>query len=339
MVEDRLASTVKHFPYGEEPYTTQQNRTKFATYFRDSTTALDYAQNRYYARTIGRFTSPDPYRASGGPADPQSWNRYAYVQNDPVNHNDPSGMNLAFSSPWDDWGGGGWGYNWILPGGGWDWGSPWPWNPCGGGSQWLPNPFCYVLPITVSFPTSSDTDKPRLPKFLQVTSDCYNAPSGRGVVERRITYELFDDSRIPFPYRRAVVWEHLTGDLPPAGANSPSSGAEGWYEDLQSIYIGKDPQHVTQRFSAVTDSGADISVFVRGFGGDYGVLDIWKTSGAVYINGNAGGQVDPATGRLIPGTFTPCNSTSQSGPGLPRSSGFASPLPRLPGSSSGRYYR
>jgi hypothetical protein len=30
--------------------------------------------------------------ASGGPADPQSWNRYAYVQNDPVNFVDPEGL-------------------------------------------------------------------------------------------------------------------------------------------------------------------------------------------------------------------------------------------------------
>ena len=96
---DRVGSVVyrentalRYFPYGEEPTTTEQNHAKFATYFRDSTTALDYAQQRYYARTIGRFTSPDPYRASAGPADPQSWNRYAYVQNDPVNYADPSGL-------------------------------------------------------------------------------------------------------------------------------------------------------------------------------------------------------------------------------------------------------
>ncbi len=41
---DRLDSNVKHFPYGEESTTTSQNRTKFATYYRDSSTALDYAQ-------------------------------------------------------------------------------------------------------------------------------------------------------------------------------------------------------------------------------------------------------------------------------------------------------
>src|SRR5262249_26034687 len=35
-------------------------------------------------------------RASGGPEDPQSWNRYAYSQSDPINYNDSGGM---FSEP------------------------------------------------------------------------------------------------------------------------------------------------------------------------------------------------------------------------------------------------
>ena len=61
---DRLDSNVKHFPYGEEGVTSSQNRQKFATYYRDSSTALDYARNRYYARTIGRFTSVDPLGGS-----------------------------------------------------------------------------------------------------------------------------------------------------------------------------------------------------------------------------------------------------------------------------------
>ena len=43
-------------------------------------------------RRWGRFTSPDPYKASAGAGDPGSWNRYAYVQNDPVNNGDPSGL-------------------------------------------------------------------------------------------------------------------------------------------------------------------------------------------------------------------------------------------------------
>ena len=53
---------------------------------------LDYAKNRYYSNTLGRFLTPDPYTASVGPADPGSWNRYAYTRGDPVNRKDPSGM-------------------------------------------------------------------------------------------------------------------------------------------------------------------------------------------------------------------------------------------------------
>lgn len=47
--------------------------------------------NRYYAFTTGRFTSPGPYIASGGPSDPGSWNRYGYVGGDPMNWMDPQG--------------------------------------------------------------------------------------------------------------------------------------------------------------------------------------------------------------------------------------------------------
>jgi hypothetical protein len=36
--------------------------------------------------------TPDPYMASGGPSDPQSWNRYAYTRGDPVNRLDPRGL-------------------------------------------------------------------------------------------------------------------------------------------------------------------------------------------------------------------------------------------------------
>ena len=41
--------------------------------------------------------SPDPGGASDGPADPGGWNRYAYVQGDPVNFTDSRGLNRASS--------------------------------------------------------------------------------------------------------------------------------------------------------------------------------------------------------------------------------------------------
>jgi RHS repeat-associated protein len=79
-------SGVKYYPYGEEQGAgTANDKDKFGTYYRDQTTGLDYAQNRYYASTMGRFLSPDPYKATTGEANPQDWNQYAYVGNDPIN--------------------------------------------------------------------------------------------------------------------------------------------------------------------------------------------------------------------------------------------------------------
>jgi RHS repeat-associated protein len=67
-------------------------RKKFTGYERDTETSLDYAQARYFSSAQGRFTSPDPLMASAKPVDPQSWNRYSYVGNNPMNFSDPSGM-------------------------------------------------------------------------------------------------------------------------------------------------------------------------------------------------------------------------------------------------------
>ncbi len=100
-VADRLGSirplngsqtaTTSYYPYGEEqPQQSTEDTERFATYYRDSTN-LDYAVNRYYSSQFGRFLTPDP-SASGDPADPESWNFYTYVANDPVNVLDPEGL-------------------------------------------------------------------------------------------------------------------------------------------------------------------------------------------------------------------------------------------------------
>jgi hypothetical protein len=47
---------------------------------------------RRYNRWHSRFDQPDPYDGSYELGDPQSLNRYAYVQNDPVNFRDPEGL-------------------------------------------------------------------------------------------------------------------------------------------------------------------------------------------------------------------------------------------------------
>src|SRR6266567_224943 len=49
--------------------------------------------------SLARFTSPDPYGGSANLANPASMNRYIYAGNDPVNANDPSGLDGSFSFP------------------------------------------------------------------------------------------------------------------------------------------------------------------------------------------------------------------------------------------------
>ena len=70
------------------------DRVEFATYTRDSYTGFDYADQRFYASTYGRFLTPD--RKGGNSTDPVSMNRYAYVGGDPVNRIDPQGTDCVF---------------------------------------------------------------------------------------------------------------------------------------------------------------------------------------------------------------------------------------------------
>jgi len=81
-----------YMPFGEElgvevggrttgmdfPGSSDGIRQKFTSTERDVETGLDYFSSRYYASTQGRFTGIDPGPLT--PADPQSFNRYSYVQ-------------------------------------------------------------------------------------------------------------------------------------------------------------------------------------------------------------------------------------------------------------------
>ncbi|MBK8812290.1 MAG: hypothetical protein IPN69_16390 [Acidobacteria bacterium] len=92
-------------PFGEEitnntgerapaaKYGTADNlRQKFTTYQRDEETGLDFAEARMYENRHGRFTAVDPLLASGKSANPQTFNRFVYVLNNPLRFNDPHGM-------------------------------------------------------------------------------------------------------------------------------------------------------------------------------------------------------------------------------------------------------
>jgi RHS repeat-associated protein len=65
---------------------------KFTGKERDSESGLDNFGARYDSSSIGRFMSPDPENVGASPDDPQSWNAYAYVMNNPMNSTDPDGL-------------------------------------------------------------------------------------------------------------------------------------------------------------------------------------------------------------------------------------------------------
>src|SRR5579875_2967189 len=107
MVTDGSASvSTRHdyLPFGDElpagsagrnsqfgPYVDNVDQ-KFTGQVRDAETANDFFNARYYTAPLMRFLSPDPGNMGADPTDPQTWNAYAYVRNNPLALVDPSGM-------------------------------------------------------------------------------------------------------------------------------------------------------------------------------------------------------------------------------------------------------
>jgi RHS repeat-associated protein len=69
----------------------------------------DYMHARYYSPVLGRFLSVDPViNMKRVMTEPQGWNRYAYVSNNPINKVDPDGrdeyaMDQRLTGLKDDW--------------------------------------------------------------------------------------------------------------------------------------------------------------------------------------------------------------------------------------------
>jgi RHS repeat-associated protein len=114
---------------------------------------------RQYRTAQGRWLSPDPAGLSAvDPANPQTWNRYAYVANNPLGSTDPLGLdggdlcNMA---------GGGGGY--------------YPSN--GGGYTYLPSFSSYVNVTLGNFECASH-DVPRAPWEVQTSFTGFSGPMG-----------------------------------------------------------------------------------------------------------------------------------------------------------------
>jgi RHS repeat-associated protein len=91
---------------------TEAARQKYAGMEKNEATGMAHTLWRQYDSLSARWTAPDPYKGSMSITNPQSLNRYSYVDNDPVNQVDPDGLmgQVADASMgWSGIGGGFWG--------------------------------------------------------------------------------------------------------------------------------------------------------------------------------------------------------------------------------------
>jgi RHS repeat-associated protein len=122
-----LSTDLAYAPYGEAyanngwwiQFTSDSNQWTVS-----GNTGVDDFLYRRYHPTQGRWISPDPAGlAAADPANPQSWNRYAYVTNTPLSATDPLGLDLTMTVDIDGGGGCDWCWGWpgwiLVVGGGW----------------------------------------------------------------------------------------------------------------------------------------------------------------------------------------------------------------------------
>jgi RHS repeat-associated protein len=111
VLTDRSGNVVQHYEYAAFGQTTYSgNNSAFPISNRytgqtaDDETGLYYYGGRYYDPQLGRFIQPDP--TIPDPTSSQSFNRYSYCGNNPLNAVDPSGFDEApvdLGDP-NDWG-------------------------------------------------------------------------------------------------------------------------------------------------------------------------------------------------------------------------------------------
>jgi RHS repeat-associated protein len=96
-----IAAQYEYYAFGPQPDDSGPRETpteelEYTGHQRDLTAGdvhvLDYMHARYYTGAMGRFLAVDPLADSErAAANPQMWNRYAYVQNNPMTNVDPNG--------------------------------------------------------------------------------------------------------------------------------------------------------------------------------------------------------------------------------------------------------
>jgi RHS repeat-associated protein len=88
-----ISDSMDYLPFGEQIAGASATTHKFTGDERDSETNLDHTDFRQYSSALGRWMTPDPAGLDTVHlTNPQSWNRYPYVINDPIDLLDPDGL-------------------------------------------------------------------------------------------------------------------------------------------------------------------------------------------------------------------------------------------------------
>jgi RHS repeat-associated protein len=98
-----MYSSSAYAPFGEQYGTAGTADASFTGQDQDTIASLYDFPARRQSPSQGRWISPDPSgRTAVVLTNPQSWNRYAYVQNMPMNSTDPLGLHCAVDTGCDD---------------------------------------------------------------------------------------------------------------------------------------------------------------------------------------------------------------------------------------------
>jgi len=99
-VAQTVGQNLDYYPFGQlNPTDSGITNIEFTGDLMDPETGLDHTDFRQYAPLMGGWLTPGPAGlAAVDPTNPQSWNRYAYVLNNPLKYIDPTGLECV----WDD---------------------------------------------------------------------------------------------------------------------------------------------------------------------------------------------------------------------------------------------
>jgi len=95
-VNGNITATFDYAPYGSIALGTAPNGPGYTGHVNDPDTQLVYMQARYYDPAVGRFLSLDPKAPKAG--DAFNFNRYVYVNNNPMTGTDPTGKSTCANS-------------------------------------------------------------------------------------------------------------------------------------------------------------------------------------------------------------------------------------------------